>query len=470
MSDDALRLKPQPGPQSRFVGATEDIVIYGGAAFGGKSYALLMSPLRWVRNPNFGAVLFRRTYPEIEAEGGLWDESAKLYPLMQGQKRGGMTWAFPSGASISFSHMAEEDDRFRWKSSQIPFIGFDQLETFTASQFWYMLSRNRSSCGAPLFVRATVNPDPDSFVAELVRWYIDQDTGYAIPERSGRRRYFARDRDEIVWADSPLQLMERMGPECEPKSFTFIRATVEDNPIGVRQNPKYVSNLKALGLIDHEQLRLGNWRIRASAGTMFRREWFEVVDSVPDGTLEEVRYWDLGGSEDGDPSAGVRIGRCKLSGLYYVRDVKLARDVPHKVEQAIKNTASQDGRRVMVGLSCDPGQAGVWQIEHLITALDGYNLATHREKGDKVERAKPFSSQCGHGRVKLLRGEWNEPFLRELENFPSKGWHDDQVDAASNGHFLLAHQFNVSDYENQQPEASPQWDAWVSRQDRSVYA
>ena len=466
---ETMRLKPQRGPQTSFLASDADIVFYGGAAGAGKSFGLLLWPLRWVNNPRFGSVIFRRTFPEIEAEGGLWDESCGLYPLVGGVgRKHDMTWTFPSGAVISFAHMQTDDDRFKWKSAQIPAIGFDQIETFTADQFFYMLSRNRTSSGLPTQIRATCNPDPDSFVASLISWYIDQETGYPIRERAGVRRYFVRDGDELVWGNSVRELILRKGadPDTRPTSFQFIPATIKDNPILLNVDKTYLSRLRSMSLIDREQLEKGNWKIRAGAGIMFRKEWFEFVDAAPE-SVEIVRHWDLGGTEDGDPSAGVKLGFDRATSTYYIMDAVSIQDVPHVVESAILNTASQDGRRVTVGLSRDPGQAGVWQISHLVSALDGYNVATSQEsgRGDKVERAKPTSAQCGHGKVKVVRGAWNNDFINQLVNFPSKGWHDDYVDALVNAHFTLRTSGTKS---KEPPKPSVLGRVWSQRRDRTL--
>ena len=121
--------------------------------------------------PGFGAVLFRRTYRQITMEGGLWDESDKIYPLFAGRpRRGLLDWTFPSGVKVSFANLEHEQDK---------------LTHLSETMFWYLLSRNRSTCGAPPCIRATCNPDPDSFLARLVAWWIDGETVLAIPERAG---------------------------------------------------------------------------------------------------------------------------------------------------------------------------------------------------------------------------------------------------------------------------------------------
>ena len=74
---------------------------------------------------------------------------------------------------MRFAHLEYEQDKFGWMGAQVTFIGFDELIHFTEGQFWYLLSRNRSTCGIKPHIRATCNPDPDSFVADLVKWWID---------------------------------------------------------------------------------------------------------------------------------------------------------------------------------------------------------------------------------------------------------------------------------------------------------
>ncbi|HYU72928.1 MAG TPA: terminase family protein, partial [Ktedonobacteraceae bacterium] len=167
---------PQPGPQEIFLSSSADIVIYGGAAGGGKSYGLLLEALRHIDNPEYGAVVFRRTYPEIMNEGGLWGESVSMYPLLGGKSSEDPPhWTFPSGATIRFAHMQYGKDMYSWQGSQIPLIGFDELTLFTKAQFFYMLSRNRSTCGVKPYMRATCNPDADSWVKIFLAPWVHED-------------------------------------------------------------------------------------------------------------------------------------------------------------------------------------------------------------------------------------------------------------------------------------------------------
>ena len=123
-------IRPQPGPQEMFLATSADIALYGGAAGGGKSYGLLLEPLRHINNKHFGAVIFRRTTKQVTNEGGLFDTSEKLYPLFKARPVN-LTWKFPSGMSVTFAHLEYEKNVNDWQGSQIALIGFDELTHFT---------------------------------------------------------------------------------------------------------------------------------------------------------------------------------------------------------------------------------------------------------------------------------------------------------------------------------------------------
>ncbi len=106
-----------------------------------------------------------------------------------------------------------------------------ELTHFTEKQFFYMLSRNRSVCGVKPCVRATCNPDADSWVADFIAWWIDPNTGYPVPERSGAKRYMCRMNDQLIWADTKQQLINGGADEEDVKSVTFISSTLQDNQI-----------------------------------------------------------------------------------------------------------------------------------------------------------------------------------------------------------------------------------------------
>ena len=190
----------QKGFQGDFLSSPADILIGGGAAGGGKTYALLLDPSRYFGNPRFGGVIFRRTTPQIRNEGGLWDTSVELYSPIGGvPKESSLKWKFPWGSKMTFTHIEYDKDVLSHQGAQYPYIGFDELTHFTKKQFFYLLTRNRSAHGIKPCIRATCNPDPDSWVAEFISWWIDQESGFPIPERNGVLRYFISDSGHLVW-------------------------------------------------------------------------------------------------------------------------------------------------------------------------------------------------------------------------------------------------------------------------------
>ena len=112
MAKRQIVIKPQPGPQEAFLATPADVCIYGGAAGGGKTYGLLMEAMRHKSDPDFGAVIFRRNYTQVTAQGGLWDSSRSLYRYIRGamsRKTPKLHWEFPSGAKVNFAHLGSDD-------------------------------------------------------------------------------------------------------------------------------------------------------------------------------------------------------------------------------------------------------------------------------------------------------------------------------------------------------------------------
>jgi Terminase large subunit, T4likevirus-type, N-terminal len=104
-------------------------------------------------------VFFRRTTPQVTNPGGLWDESLNFYPRLGGTPRlRAHEWHWPRGGKIKFSHLQFDTTVYDWQGAQITLICFDELTHFTAHQFFYMVSRNRSTCGVRPYIRATCNP------------------------------------------------------------------------------------------------------------------------------------------------------------------------------------------------------------------------------------------------------------------------------------------------------------------------
>ena len=447
-------IKPQDGPQTAFLECEADIALYGGAAGAGKSFAVTLEPLRHLNNSEFGSVTFRRTTPEITNEGGLWDEASNLYPLFGAvPNHNTLTWTFPTGMSASYSHLQHLKNIFTWQGAQVPLFVFDELTHFEKQQFFYLVTRNRSMCGARPYIRATCNPDADSWVAEFIKWWWDPKSGYPILERSGVIRWFIRVNGEVKWADTFKEACE-LAPDPvaaaiahQPKSFTFIPATVYDNKIMLQKNPQYLGNLMMQDLVTRERLLGGNWLIRPAAGIIFNRGWFKPIGEAPKGGVM-CRFWDLAATakklakDDPDYTAGVLLQQTP-NGDIVVHDSIAVREGPSAVNAMIKNVSWQDwhyakryGCTYMVRWEEEGGASGPRDSATLYKLLAGLDCKGERPEGDKITRAKPFGAQCLAGNVSILIGPWNERYLQHMHNQPE--WpHDDEMDGSSGSYNAL---------------------------------
>ena len=413
--------------------------------------------------------------PQIMNNGSLWDASHNLYKLFPGalpRKNPRPHWIFPSGAKVSFAHLERNDTVHDFQGTEICLIEFDELTHFTEHQFFYMLSRNRSTCGVKPYIRASCNPDPDSFVKKLILWWLDENGEYADPKKSGVIRYFARIGEEIVWGDTREEVFEHQevkaafektraklaseGVNYELKdfilSFTFIASSIFDNKKLLAMNPGYLSSLESMSTVERERLLKGNWKIRPSAGLMFKRAQIQdgaMLEKVPDDVIQWVRAWDLAATtkdEDGEAAytAGVLMGK-RRNGRYVVADVINQQLSAEEVRRLIKNTAIADKakyKKYKVRLPQDPGQAGKDQAQNFIKFLAGFIVKYERESGDKVTRAEPWAAQWQAGNFDIVIGSWNDMFFNQLESFPEGKWKD-MVDAGSSA-FSELERANVS--------------------------
>lgn len=167
------------------------------------------------------------------------------------------------------------------------------------------------------------------------------------------------------------------------------------------------------------------------SGGVIKPDMMEIVDAVPANVVSWCRGWDLGASDKGDHTAGVKVGRL-ADGRFVIADVVRDQLQTDLRDALIKNTATADGRGLKQSLPQDPGQAGKSQVLAFARLLAGHAVHFSPETGDKVTRATPLASQINAGNVVMVRGPWNKPFTDECRLFPF-GKFDDQVDGAARG-------------------------------------
>ncbi len=437
-------------------------MFYGGEAGGGKTAALVLEGLRNYDVPRFGAIIFRRESPQLDGPQSLWELISEWYPALGAKlARHKFRARFPSGATLQLQHLQLEKDKYKHQGKGYGFIGFDELTHFTESQFWYLYSRSRSTSGVAPYVRATMNPDPDSWVKKMIEWYLDDNGEFVRPERSGVIRYFYRVDDALDWDTDRDALMQRHpemvdpdGVQVPPTSFTFILARLTDNKILLSKDPGYRAKLMALPKVDRERLlgkgQGGNWKIRPAAGLYFKRTYFRELEAVPLDLVDVVRGWDKAATEpslenkDPDYTVGLKMGVTSL-GRFVVLDCEYLRGSPHKVAVAMKRVAEHDGKRVRIGIWQDPAQAGVVDKDDMFANLLGFHVESEVARENKLVYAGPWSAQAENGRFDIVKGPWNEFFYSQVERFP-EGKHKDVVDAGSRA-FMMLHNSAVVAYQ-----------------------
>jgi predicted phage terminase large subunit-like protein len=373
--------------------------LFGGAAGGGKSSALLMSALQYVDVPNYSAIIFRRTYADLALPGAIMDRFINWMAPYDDVRwnANNYTAVFPSGARISFGYLNNQQDYLRYKGAEFQFIGVDEVTEIRENDYRYMFSRLRRPVSGPLSqvplrMRSACNPAPN--------WV--------------RQRFIV---------------------EGQEKGRIFVPSKLTDNP-GIDAD-SYRAALQALDPVERKRLEDGDWWA-TTLGSMFDRENIVIIDNedMPKITTSAraVRFWDLAATEPShsNPNPDWTVGTLVLfdQGITYVLDVKKARVRGEKVEQLIAQTAYEDGHAVAIRMEQEPGSSGKALVDQYARyVLSGYDFLGIRSTGDKTTRAMPFAAAVANGNVRCVRAPWLTDWMDELSSFPEACDHDDQVDS-----------------------------------------
>lgn len=425
---------PNAGPQELFLSLAVFEALYGGAAGGGKSDALLAAAARpIVERRGFGrayaALLLRRTFPELELS--LLRRSHELYPQLGGrwneQKK---HWRFSNGETIAFGHVENEKDVTRYQGAAFQFIGFDELTTFTEYQYLYLFSRCRSSKGVPCRMRAATNPGGPGHEWVRARWLAWVSRKAPNPALPGKVRYFRRVNDADLWV-----------PKGTPGALgrTFVRAMLADNPALALGDPEYAARLEALPRLERLRLKGGDWDARPSKKDYWDRDRIRVLNARParDEIVGLARGWDFGATVDGDPSTGV-LGAWTKTGLFVVMHVVHFQGAPDRVDTEFSAHGEADREydpRTLQVIPQDPGAAGKFAVADFQRKNTKFSIRARRPDRDKPTRFKPVAMRALAGQVAVVDdGSWDVAALHdELEDFPL-GPRDDRADAMSDSY------------------------------------
>lgn len=427
--------RPHAGPQTAFLLDFGMESLYGGAAGGGKSIALLMAASQFLKVPGYAALILRKSFADFNKPGALMDIAEQWWgpQLGHGVKfdRQNHKYIFdcPGGghSSITFGYLDNESDRYNYQGGAYHFVGFDELTQFKERDYRYLFSRKRRVIDGPLSkiptrFRSTTNPGGighewvyKRFIAQWERW----------KKLVGKR----------------------------PRR-NFHPAVLSDNPSLDQED--YENSLMELDPVTRAQLLRGDWNIKPD-GRMFKRKWFRPIqrDQLPGSGVIWIRGWDMAGTDpavglDPDYTVGTLVGRAPKSGNYYIADMRRWRKDPAGNDDACEKTVAYDTGRVMECMEQEPGSGGKIAIHHYRTGAFRTSRfkavpSSGKSRGrtttiaagrktplPKILAAGPLSSKADAGLVYYVNdGSYDiDAMLSELEIFPD-GEHDDIVDTLS---------------------------------------
>jgi predicted phage terminase large subunit-like protein len=459
--------KVLPGPCSQrqlmYIEADKlaDVTLYGGAAGSGKSEIGVIDFLKYTDIPNFIGVMTRRTTPQLNGPGGLLSKAKRIFSQAYGpdefvwRAKDGKFIFHKSKAEIYLKHFENDEADVNWQGAEANLFYVDEGTQFTQHMVQYIMSRMRNpSCPqVKPHLKITCNPSYDHFLRKWVEPYLKED---GTPDRTkdGMLRYFTFQDGDFIWADTKEELVEKYGVGYDDiLSFTFISATVDDNPIVKKINPKYVAWLKGLKGVERSRLLEGNWLVRESSSGYFKKEWCESKSLLDLNIVSYCRAWDIAGSLPSDSlpnpdwTAGVLIGKTK-DDRYVIVDVVRFRARFGEVMEQIIATAKSDPEGTKIILPMEPGQAGKAAGQMMIKDLIGEGFSAHMRPSNKskVIRFQPFAAAAQAGLINYLEAPWNDTYFDELEGFDgSRRVKDDQVDATSDAFITLAQKFQIPD-------------------------
>jgi len=249
--------RPQPGMQTTFCTASETEVFYGGQAGGGKSFAMVLIAARYINEPGYKAVIFRRTYPDLE---DLIHTARQIYPAMGGklnESRHNFVW--PNGSIIMFRHLQHMKDIYSHQGKEYDFIGFDELPQFPKLAYTYLFSRLRgTNPNIVRMIRGTGNPDGEGLLWVKNRFF--------DPMHPLEKAYFKTvlSRDVKVGKDTVGAVSRR-----------FIPCIRSENRVLMDNDPEYENRLDQLPEDKKRALKEGLWTLMDKPDQLIQTEWWE---------------------------------------------------------------------------------------------------------------------------------------------------------------------------------------------------
>lgn len=300
----------QSGGQNNMLMSEADITIGGGCRGGSKTFSLLMDALYDVTAPNFRAIILRK---ELDDLADIADTSSILFDEYgtYNRSKNDMTWNFINGGWLKFSYHNDDYQSFhdRFQGKQYAYIGVDEITQMAYNKFKYIITSNRNAFHIRNRFFGTCNPDPDSWVAKFIAWWIGED-GLPIRERDSVMRYCFMPSDyveDVVWGDTKEEvfekckttIMQHWNPKFERygspvdlmvKSVCFTEARLDENVMLMSSDPSYLANLVNQSEEQRSRDLDGNWKFKSAGDDIIKMSDIEKFYDNAEQTGNGQRY------------------------------------------------------------------------------------------------------------------------------------------------------------------------------------
>ncbi|MBI3615030.1 MAG: hypothetical protein HY211_00765 [Candidatus Omnitrophica bacterium] len=434
--------RPHPGPQEFFLNLWQVCfeALFGGAKGPGKTDAIVMEATRQLDHPRYRGVIFRRTYPQLQE---IMDRCHRWYSSLGGmfnsQER---RWRFPSGATIFLAHCQHEDDKYNYQGHEYQFMGFDQLEQFTESQYLFLISQVRTiDPSIRCYVRATANPGG---------------VGHAWV----KRRFIEGKRPNQIYKES----FTLPNGQILVLTRCFVPATIHDNPTLVKSDPRYLAWLQSLPEKERKAFLEGNWDVMEGQFFDIWNSSIHVIPTVrpPEGFQKFISL-DYGYSKPA--SAGwwytdydgrmVRYREVYSERLIYSELAELILSVTDRNEQiayCVADPSIWDDRQHHWGTI--HGESGAETMQKIF----GQRIRLIRGDNRRIigwnrmrERLKPFQGQGGMWTANLLVMDSCRDFIRTLPGLIHDEHNPEDLDTSGEDHAADETRYAVMS----RPQATP---------------
>lgn len=449
---DAIRPNLHP-KQVRFLQLDGLEAMFGGAAGGGKTDALLLAALQYVDCPGYSAIIFRKTFTDLSGKGAIMDRAMEwLRPFPEvywsAEKK---TFTFPSGATLAFAYLQDPNDHLRYQGWEFQFVAFDELTQHREDQYRYLFSRLRRLKDSPIPIRMRSATNPGGPGGEWVKnRFISDDFLKADAEEQFSRAWEKAETCEDCEGSGRVSdaTDADLCPYCDGAGQTvrvFVPSKVDDNPSLDRR--EYAKSLALLPPLERMRLQSGRWDVMET-GDLFKQAWFRYYTNVGshlrlivgDGTSRlaehgtRIRFItaDTASKEKttSDPTVICVWDMTQAFDLCLVHAIRERMEVP-KIAPLILSEAVRWGAEFVL---IEDAASGIGVIQTLRgPAGNGLAVKNYSPHGkDKVARSTIAQIRMEAGQVYFPATEapWLSECLTELLSFPV-GAHDDFVDNLS---------------------------------------